>query len=420
VANAQRLGSPTPLDSPAVPRSSTPSSPAPGPRASGSGSGMASGSGSGGGASSVPAAYMSAGDEKEMMRRRYEDASSRVARTQGLSSPPPMDSPVLPRASKPLSPAPTASGSGSGGVGSAVPAAYLSAAEEKEMMRKRYEDASSRVARTQGSSSSGPNLGSPVRAAFAVGPGGPGPGPGPGSGSGSGSAPTLPPFAPGPANGSYMSATEEKEAMRRRYEDATTRVARASASSPPASPSPSKSTPYGSSGPSGPSGPSISTPNAAPAPAFEARANTPAAYPPAADEKELMRRRYDDATASVSRAQGLGPGVGLGINSATGAGAVGGSSNLIAEGSGSASTSHVSPPPSAFSHQQSSSAATSPPESPVRPAAAGGAAGMGKGKASQAQAGQGEGQTQGPIAPPPPLPARPPADYINLLSPVGR
>jgi hypothetical protein len=407
VAHAQRLGSPAPLDSPVIPRSSTPSSPAPGPKASGSGSGVGA---------AVPAAYMSAAEEKEMMRRRYEDASSRVARTQGLGSPPPMDSPVLPRASTPSSPAPTASGSGSGGASSAVPAAYLSAAEEKEMMRKRYEDASSRVARTQGSSSSsGPNLGSPVRVASAAGPG-PGPGPGPGSGS----APTSPPFSPGSANGSYMSAAEEKEAMRRRYEDATTRVARASASSPPASPSPSKSTSYGPSGPSGPSGrsgPSTSTSIAAPPPSFEARATTPAAYLSAADEKELMRKRYDDATASVSRAQGLGSGVGLGINSA----AVAGSSGLTAEGS--ASTSHVSPPPSAFSHQQSSSAATSPPESPVRPVALvtpGGGAGVGKGKAAQTQAGQGEAQAQGGNAPPPPLPARPPADYINLLSPVGR
>ncbi|KAL1409986.1 hypothetical protein Q8F55_003986 [Vanrija albida] len=220
-------------------------------------------------------AYLSAAEEKEMMRRRFEDAQSAVARTQGGGSargssgpsaaaappawtaPPPASPPAAWSSPPPASP-PTASPP-------VLSPAFMSAAEEKEMMRKRFEEAQSAVARTQG----GPSAG--------------------GSGSSAAPAPVSPPpsFTPTPASPppsfapTYMSAADEKDLMRQRYEEATGRVSHATGASSSAA--------GGSAGPSvGSSAPSTMAP----------------AYMSAADEKEMMRKRFDEAQSRVARTQG--------------------------------------------------------------------------------------------------------------------
>lgn len=145
------------------------------------GSGSVGGHSKQGSASSIPPVkgYMSAAEEKEQMRKRFEDATAAVNR----------------QSSQPVSPQ-IGSGSGSGS-GSSHPAPYMSAAEEKEQMRKRFENATAAVNR-QSSQPVSPQIGS-------------------GSASGSGSVSSQPPAA-------YMSAAEEKEQMRKRFDSAQAAV----------------------------------------------------------------------------------------------------------------------------------------------------------------------------------------------------
>jgi hypothetical protein len=301
--------------------------------------------------------------EKEQMRRYYE-ARERVEQSQqGIAS----GSGSAPSGSA-ASAGPVASGSGSG-FASGGSQAYPSATDEKDAMRRRYEDATTRVSR--GGTASPPIMDSPTTYF-------------PPS-----TSTQPPPFSPSTTTGSsnrapiptssYPSATDEKERMRRLYEDANQRAsrARASLSPPPEAPprftTPPAVPPSPNPGPNGvsssilPIAPPI--PSSQPlgfsstsgaGPSSSAGPSTTPAYASAEQEKESMRRRYDDASSAVSRAR-LASG--------------GGGSEGLARGK------------------------------------------MGSGEsAKEGSGGTGEEDTG---APPPPLPSRPPAEYINLLSPVG-
>jgi hypothetical protein len=216
------------------------------------------------------------------MRKRYEAATSAVG------SPKTDHPPSSPRVA-----------SGSGSAQQQVPKPYLSAAEEKEQMCKRFEEATAAVNRQSSGSAPTPTIDGPSKA-------------GSGSRSGSGTVPAPPAF---------MSAAEEKEQMRKQFESATAAVNRQSSGPPPAIEGASNA---GSGSGSG-SG-------AAPA---------PPAFMSAAEEKEQMRKRFESAQAAVNPPQ----------------------------------------------------ARTIPARAPSIPI--------------------------DPNAPPPPLPTRPPVEYITLLSPVG-
>jgi hypothetical protein len=206
----------------------------------------------------VPAAYMSAAEEKEMMRRRYEEATNAVNRAAGMDTPG-----AGPSSSS--APAPPA----------AIPAAYMSAAEEKEMMRKRYEEATNAVNRAAGSSSS-PQQGSSAQFHSQS--------PSPQAASSS----TIP--------AAYMTAAQEKEMMRQRYEQATSAVARAAGMD------------SAGAGPS--SAPATSVPSDQPIPYDElfgpppGSSAGPSTHMSAGEEKDVMRRRYEEATSAVNRAAG--------------------------------------------------------------------------------------------------------------------
>lgn len=286
--------------------------------ASATGSPIAGGSGARAGtvsptpASSVPAAYMTAAEEKEMMRRRYEEATNRVASATG---------------------SPAAGGSARDGTvsptpASSVPAAYMSAAEEKEMMRRRYEEATKRVAST-----TGVPVGAVGASDIASGS----------NGAAHPVSPTTSPGAPGQASGTsgapaaYLSAAEEKELMRRRYEEATSRVARATSPSgavpsdaPPAFEDVVGTPPLAH---ASASGSTVAAPPSAAAGPVAGQSSAPAAYMTAAEEKEAMRRRYEEATGRVARATGSvsppptgglpGSGsIGAGLSSMSGSGSI--------------------------------------------------------------------------------------------------
>lgn len=211
---------------------------------------------------SVPAAYMSAAEEKEMMRRRYEEATRRVASTTGA----PVDNVA---SGSNGSAAPVRQESAGSPPPAAVPAAYMSAAEEKEMMRRRYEEATNRVARATSPSGSSVPSGAPPAFEDVVGT------PPPAQASASQSS----------APAAYMTAAQEKEMMRKRYEEAQGRVA-AGSSSPPRQVDPRQAPP-------------IQIPGSS-----QQQPAQPAPYMSAEEEKEMMRRRYEEATTRVARATG--------------------------------------------------------------------------------------------------------------------
>ncbi|KAK4689338.1 hypothetical protein P7C73_g757, partial [Tremellales sp. Uapishka_1] len=250
----------------------------------------------------TPKAFLSAADEKEAMKRRYEEATSKVARrsisVSGPASALESGSGSMPTAASSPPPAPydsaaadqelmgkryekatsevarrSVSASGSAAAPASPPAPYISAAEEKELMKRRYEEAISRVART----------GTPPAQSSATLPP---------------SAPALPPSTPALPK-AYLSAADEKEAMRRRYEEATSRVGRRSVSGSEILSSPPASTSPGSGFPSAVAEKDLMraryedatrrSGSASPAPASSA-------HPSAADEKDLMKKRYEDAT----------------------------------------------------------------------------------------------------------------------------
>ena len=354
------------------------------------------------GGRSKPQAYLSAEEEKEQMRKRYEQASTAVARTSGQEPPQ-----SLANGSSSSSVPPPAMGS------PALPKAYLSAAEEKEQMRRRFEDAQAAVNRQS------TQPGSPAAAYDSPPPPPPAFSP-PYASAASGSSSNPPRSAPVPAPAPYMTAAEEKEQMRLRFENASAAVNRKSSQPAPGLASPSM-------GYDSPPPPvfSPSTSNNAGGSSGTTKP-TPAAYMTAAEEKEAMKRRFEDATAAVDRqasqpqssqppaisTREISNGPSGSSSSATGAAVKPSYSSATEEkemmrlrfesaqaavnrGSGPG-TSAASPPP-----RSNTTFSSIPLSAPVRQATM-----------------PGRSASIDPDAPPPPLPARPPAEYINLLSPV--
>lgn len=280
----------------------------------------------------------SALDEKEQ-KRRYHEARDRVA---------------------------SGGGSGSSGVHgleqttrqqksaqSSTPAAYLSAEQEKELMRQRYENATRAVAQGLGP-------GTAIEA-----------GQEPMAG---GSSTRETPLAQ-----EYMSADQEKAMMRKRFEAATQAVnARGQSISPSSSPQPnsfatSSRREYDGS----PNMPSIGQMKLQNGTSPSRGSSQPMAqsedqhFVSAEAEKDMMRRRYEEATSAVNR---------------------GGESTPTRGGS-----SEIHRPLSVMGNGYPSQSASGPSSR------------AGKSWATQIPPAD---------APPPPLPTRPPAEYINLLSPV--
>lgn len=226
--------------------------------------------------SSVPVAYMTAAQEKDMMRKRFEEATSAVNRAAGSSA--------APSGSGFSGPSRSESGSGPSQTSSlTMPKAYMSAADEKDMMRHRYEEATGAVTRAAGGSSDGRSV------------------------SGSGPRPAGSPSNVSPSTPTaYMSAAEEKDMMRRRFEDAQGRVAAAASGSfaqqSPTSPAIQQQRP-------------TSPPSAYPASASSSSRAPPTQYMSAEQEKDAMRRRYENATQAVARAAGVGDSPGAGSSS---------------------------------------------------------------------------------------------------------
>jgi hypothetical protein len=247
-----------------------------------------------------------------------------------------------------------------------VPSAF----SEKEQMRRFYE-AQDRVARASGQPADGhartPSADVSPNPSYLLYNGS--------STSQTAQAPPSPPPASGPAGlgiqgGPSMSGLSEKEQMRRFYE-AQDRVARAAGgqfSPMVSSPPPMDDAPaYDAPPQAGPSN-GIASP-----PPLASPVGSP--YPSAEEEKEQMRRRFEDAQAAVERKKRL------------------------------------SSPPPPVGHLSHTS---SPPDSPI----------VGRDptiKAGKAKARTSGGFTSAPVpsGPPPPLPTKPPKEYINLLSPVG-
>lgn len=213
---------------------------------------------------SVPAPYMSAAEEKEAMKRRYEEAMAKVARTQGIESPvqaassssaSAVPSPIA--AASPIIAGPSSSAS--------MPAPYLSAEQEKEIMRRRFEEASARVAKTQGLDNA-PAASSSSRTPL---------------------SPTAAPSQPS----TYLSAEQEKDLMRKRYDEATAKVSQRRGSPPPL---PSRDEAPFSTAPAS---------QASRAPSLETKAAT-SSFMTAEEEKDLMRKRYEEATTRVRTTSG--------------------------------------------------------------------------------------------------------------------
>lgn len=279
--------------------------------------------------------------EKEQMKRYYE-ARDRVDRaTQQQSSPTLND--AEPSSSTALAPpiaGPSQTKLPTGSPGSTAPGAM----SEKEQMRRYYEaqDRVNRASRTPATSSLGHGNPSPSPPASPI--------PGP-------STLVPPPPQAGP------SGLTEKEQMKRYYE-AMDRV-RTATGGAGASSSGSAAPPVASGSGSGPSAGSGAGPSSAPP------IGSPA-WLSAEDEKEQMRKRYESATQAVSRRT-----------------------------HGQRASQSSPPPPTA-----STSAHGSPIKSQV-----GGSPTAAYSYASKPPMPEDDG-------PPPPLPARPPQEYVRLLSPV--
>ena len=287
--------------------------------------------------------------EKEQMRRFYE-AQDRVAQaSQAGQAGSTHGSPAVPGPSaNPATPVP-------------------SAISEKEEMRRFYE-AQDRVARASGQSADGhartPSVDvSPNTSYFPP---------------NNALAPQARPTSQVPKAGSTglgiqggppMSGLSEKEQMRRFYE-AQDRVARAAGgqSSPMVSSPSAMDEAPGYDAP-----PQVGPSNGTTAPqALASPVRSP--YPSAEEEKEQMRRRFENAQAAVERKKRIS-----------------------------------SPPPVDHLAQTNT-----PPDSPVVR------------RDPTIKAGKAKARTSGgfaaaavPTGPPPPLPTKPPKEYINLLSPVG-
>lgn len=325
----------------------------------------------------LPAPVLS---EKEQMRRYYE-AQDRVAHASGQGSSTAFSSPQMEvspsRSTTTASPAPPKAPAFTA---AAPPSAGLS---EKEQMRRYYE-AQDRVAQAGGQGST-PGLRSSSIQDSPSRPNNFDPPPpeehvaGAVSGSGASGVRAVP----------LTSALSEKEQMRRFYE-AQDRVARAAAGQ--GSPETGSSSAFNQAGPDVPryaspapaassspiAGPSSGSSAAQQRAAFGsgsgAGSGSGSGFMSAEAEKEMMRKRFEDAQAAVERNK----------------------------------RESLSPPPAA-----SSSRFTLQLESPNVPRESTFDQGKPKGRTSL-----GSTEASLPAGPPPPLPTKPPAEYINLLSPV--
>ncbi|WWC94724.1 hypothetical protein V866_001572 [Kwoniella sp. B9012] len=337
------------------------------------------------------AAASSAIDEKEQMRRYYE-AQDRVARA---SQSPGIGSSTNIR----ISDTPTASATKPRAT-STVPTSL----NEKEQMRRYYE-AQDRVARaSSGSPQPGPSR--------------------PAAGTGS--------MVPSSSSGGF-SAIDEKEPMKRYY-DAMDRVnrssdtngspsrARQSTASPPPPPvlaPPVESPPSFDDAP--PSFAGTSSNNAGNVGASGSGSGT--GYPSAEQEKDMMKKRYEQATSAVQRYNSPSPPPPEASSSSSTATnpfrrsltnqprtSLGLASEQIISNKNSTAPSQVQKGDDSgyFDNNNTASPVTSPPSSPflARDPTI---------KAGKARAIDGSATSN---APPPPLPARPPKEYVELLSPV--
>ena len=333
------------------------------------------------GPSTASKGYMSAAEEKDLMKKRYDEASFRVASTQGAGS-------SSTNGSSSSAPPPAVEPAVAGWSASTSQSkAYLSAAEEKEQMRKRYEVATSRVASIQGSgpSNTTPSLSSANATA------------------GTSAAPSdsPPPFdssEAGPSTGvqgaaqpqAYLSAAEEKDQMRKRYQEATSRVSKpqdVSNTSSLGSPIMSGSSTTGARDMDD----NVSA-NAGPSETPTTNGSL-RSYPTAEEEKDQMRKRYQNATAAVER-KGAAPALPA-RSSTTMPPALG----TVADGDVRPSQTNGGPQDATSKSDSAVPLVPTPP-----PALA-----------------KGPNIVRSPPAAnaPPPLPSRPPADYVNLLH-LGR
>lgn len=269
--------------------------------------------------------------EKEQMRRYYEARDRVQAVAEGSAGPSASEATAL----SPLSAYSTETPTKGNAEGSGL--------SEKEQMRRYYEARD----RVQAASDS-PKA------------------------SGSGST-SVPPAA-------YSSADNEKETMRKRYEAATSQIELNSpippTSIPTFSPTRTISTPP----------PSMTSTLPPPVSESSGSGTTPA-YPSATDEKERMRKLYEEANQRVRARASLSP-------------------PPQSPGPSSSSTVPLSPPvdqPTPFNPCPDRSGLVQTPFTPPAPDSLAGSR-LARNDAEEV---------------PPPLPSRPPADYINLLSPVS-
>lgn len=331
-----------------------------------------------------PVVALGAVDEKEQMRR-YHEAQERVAALSvgGSSASAHIAPPITPTFASPAVPSPAASNQNSPN-----PNMYISAEQEKDMMRRRYEEATQAVSKghSRDSSLSGPSSHlAPVHDFN--------------------QAPTASSSIAGLQQ--YMSAEEEKAMMRRRFEEATNAVNRSRQSmSPPRSPAPVASAsvpiplqayklvteekdlasqrfqdPTGAVSRAALTDGLVASSSTARSDAQRSPGASVPQYMSANDEKDMMRKRYEAATTAVNR----------GVGSSKLDGGMGSDGSMY--GSRPVSPQHNRPvsPPQQFARDPT-----------VR---------AGKAKATRPTSVEFD-------EPPPPLPARPPAEYITLLSPV--
>ncbi|KAF9556171.1 hypothetical protein CPC08DRAFT_765432 [Agrocybe pediades] len=223
-------------------------------------------------------AHLTAEQEKEMLRRRYEEAKRAVERTQNggaapeVSSPPPENSapiaydslypaPPPPADSPPpFNPAAAASG----------PSNIMAHLSEKERLRRKYEEEDAAAARK--------NATPPPPAAYTSPPPPPA------------ATPVAPPAGPGPLPNQYANALEEKEALRRKFEARD--AARAAPTTPqaPARANTANVTPSKQETPTPPArSPSANVPGSRPAPTPPANGRVLTAL----EEKALLKAKYE-------------------------------------------------------------------------------------------------------------------------------
>jgi hypothetical protein len=226
-----------------------------------------------------------------------------------------------------------------------------------------------------------------------------------GSGSGSGtSAQNVPSQNSSSAPTAYPSATDEKEAMRRRYEEATTRVSRAGTASP-VQPAPSAYVPAASWASPAYASPAAHT--AAPIAGPSSIQNPPSSYTSANDGKERMRRLYEEANSRVRARTSMSPPVDISDSPPSAP-----STNPFRQptAAGNSATSY----PSAEQEKEDMRSRYAEASSAVSRARMPEGGYQREGSVEGTVGGVGNG-----IEPAPPLPSRPPAEYVNLLSPLS-